>query len=259
MSNCPQDPIPPLPISEPTDDPIPPLPISEPTDNSYLRDHKQDVIGEIRSRLWELDQKLPSYQRKTSETRYLIQYFLSEKLLTVDELVKGVSDIAWGKPTCSEILAKLLKELYDGPHQSEDIKSFVNTFFSDAVRKISTALLANVLLGKTISPDVEYAVVFVGHLTALGLLSPQLVEFHLIRPLTLDNDGEPKIGIDGNACTLWCSNKTSRNMLLWKLFSAAGEQLVQGILKTEDVKICMDIFEEERAKNDKLQVACYSQ
>ncbi|KAF9646064.1 hypothetical protein BDM02DRAFT_3119300 [Thelephora ganbajun] len=73
---------------------------------------------------------------------------------------------------------------------------------------------------------------FVGHLIEWGLLSNDLVRQHLIKPLTnhyyYDTGSDPEI---------------IRANVIYQLFIAAGNTLLQGLLKAEDVQVCFEMLD----------------
>ena len=73
---------------------------------------------------------------------------------------------------------------------------------------------------------------FVGNLIEYGLLDHELVQLHLIKPLTTHDYPEP-----GKP------EETVRVHAICRLFVAAGSTLVQGLLEPEDVRACFKILE----------------
>ena len=87
---------------------------------------KKHVCMQICSLLISLTTHPSEYDDISLKIEYWIEYVLHEEFLTVEELVEGVSYVAWN--TNSQFFAgvgKFLKEFYDAPHYSKQARTFV--------------------------------------------------------------------------------------------------------------------------------------
>ena len=94
---------------------------------------------------------------------------------------------------------------------------------------------------------------FVGHLIEHDLLDRKLVRQHLIKPLILHYYPSPGT-----------QEEIVRINAIFRLFVAAGNTLVQGLLEPDDARVCFDILETQLSKPDviarlsttKIEVRC---
>jgi len=200
--------------------------------------HKRGIyiISQIRSLLVSLTKQPSEYDEITPKIEYWIEYVLCEQFTTADELVEGISQMAWDANTTYTNVARFLKEFSDAPHRSEQARSFVDKLCEHVLRWFAIASLGYLPMD---SGHFQYSVAsgggngfigaasFIGHLIERGVLSHDLVRRHLVKPLiahryTDSNDiGRPV-----------------RAMAIYQLFVAARDTLLQGLLKPEDVQAC---------------------
>jgi len=87
---------------------------------------KKPISYKIRSLLVSLTTKPSEYDQITPKIEYWIEYVLREHLTTVDELVEGVSYVAWEDGGSYTNVGRFFKEFRDVPHRSEQVRSFVH-------------------------------------------------------------------------------------------------------------------------------------
>jgi hypothetical protein len=93
--------------------------------------NRKTYIGpKIRSLLISLTNEPSKYDEIAPKIEYWIEYVLREDFLTIDELVEGVSYVAWEQGGSFANVAKFLKEFRDAPHRSEHARSFVTRMCS---------------------------------------------------------------------------------------------------------------------------------
>ena len=205
-------------------------------------DHrKQHIFSKIRSLFILLTNEPSKYDEVASEMEYWIEYVICEGFVTVDELVEGVSGVAWddGGPFAS--VARFFKEFHDAPHRSEQARSFVAQLSTHVLRWFAIASVEDLswpLKYYSICPGdgsgFVRAASFVGHLVESGLLAHDLVRRHLIKSLTkhpYHNLGDKN------------SPGTFRANAIYQLFAAAGNSLLQGLLEPEDTQACFGILD----------------
>ena len=180
----------------------------------------QDPISsKIRSLLVCLTKRPSEYDEIAPKIEYWIEYVLREHLTTVDELVEGVSYVAWEDGGSYSNVGRFLKELRDAPHRSEQARSFVTQFSSHTLRWFAIASVENLsitrsggLIASGGGNGFICAASFVGHLIWYGLLSDELVRQHLIKPLINHHDEVGEEPVRANA--------------IYQLFLAAGSTLL---------------------------------
>ena len=204
--------------------------------------HRQGAVClKIRSLLISLANEPSKYDQIVPKIEYWIEYVLREGFATVDELVGGVSDVAWEDVEGSfASVGRFLKEFYDTPHRSEQARSFVSQLCPYVLRWFaitSTEDLRPKLVkgwGTSSSTDSGFisAASFVGYLIEWGLLSHELVQRHLTKPLTNHYDNDEAMDTPG----------ATRAKAIYQLFIAAGNTLLQGLLAPDDVQACFEIL-----------------
>jgi hypothetical protein len=108
------------------------------TMSSGYHNRKGPICSKIRSLL--LPWKEPSkYDQIAPKIEYWIEYVLREDFATVDELVEGVSDVAWDYSGSYADVGRFLKEFRDAPHRSEQARSFVDQLCSHVLRWFAIA------------------------------------------------------------------------------------------------------------------------
>jgi hypothetical protein len=170
---------------------------------------------------------------------------LCEGFITVDELVEGVSGVAWKDVQGSHAnVGRLLREFSDAPRRSVQARSFVSQLSLYTLRWFAIASIENIgkypngyYVGGSISSGAESGFInaasFIGYLIKWGLLSRQLVQRHLTKPLTshLDNDVYEE------------SPGATRAKVVYQLLTVAGDTLLQGLLGPDDVQDCFNMLD----------------
>ena len=180
----------------------------------------------------------PSECDKTAPNiEFWIEYVLREQFTTVDELVEGVSYVAWYNGPSYPSVGWFLKEFRDAPHRSEQARSFVDKLCEHILRWFAIAAAED--LGKSdartsvMTSDggkgLMCAASFVGHLIECGMLGHDLVRRHLIKPLIAHYVDVYRAGA------------------IYHLFLTTGNTLLCGLLEPEDVKICFEALNAQAA------------
>ena len=200
---------------------------------------RRPICSKICSLLICLTKEPSKYKEISPKIEYWIEYVLREGFATVDELVEGVSVVAWDDGGSFESVGRFLKEFRDAPHRSEQARSFVAQLCPYVLRWFAVASVED-LWSTGISSEISYrgvpgfmrAAAFVGHNIRWDLLSNDLVRQHLIKPLINHHNNE-----EDNR-----SAEAVRANAIYQLFTAAGNTLLQGLLEVEDVQVCFEIF-----------------
>jgi len=194
------------------------------------------VALKIRSLLVSLTKQPSEYDEIASKIEYWIEYVLREQFTTVDELVEGVSQVAWDGSILFANVARFLKEFSDAPHRSEQARSFVDKLCEYVLRWFAIASAGDLPMNPfNHSFSVASgggsgflgAASLVGHLIEWGLLCHELVRLHLVKPLVAHHYTD---GVD--------DGRYIRNMAIYRLFVAARNTLLQGLLEPDDVQAC---------------------
>ena len=208
---------------------------------SGFHKRQEAICSKIRSLLKTLAREQSKYDQIAPKIEYWIEYVLREGFATVDELVEGVSDVAWEVTEGScESIGRFLREFYDAPHRSEQARSVVSRLCPHALQLFAIASAEDLyswtvgLVSSGGAPGLVSAASFVGHLVEWGLLSHELVRRHLTKPLTNHYDG---------GCRHVEYPEATRARAIYKLFIAAGNTLLQGLLEPDDVRACFDILD----------------
>ena len=177
--------------------------------------------------------KPSEYDQITPRIEYWIEYVLHEHLMTADELVEGVSYLAWENRGSYANVGRFFKEFRDAPHRSEQARSFVTKLCSHVLRLFAITSVEYLSMQWSGGSIAGYggngfirAASFVGHLIEHGLLSQELVRQHLIKPLINHYDRDSKSYWD----PVWAN-------AIYQLFITAGSTLFQGLLEAEDVRL----------------------
>ena len=185
-----------------------------------------------------------TYDEITPKTEYWIELALTQQLTTIDELVERVSLLVWNGQSSAKGLAWFLKEFRDSPRRSPQARPFVENFCTRIFQWFVVASAED--LGEdwkdglvAISGGYRFMEVasYVGHLVERGLLSPELVRLHLIKPLITHHYPSS----NGPA-------ETVRTNAICRLFYIAGDTLLRGLLEPEDVRVCFEIVETQLSK-----------
>jgi len=147
--------------------------------------------------------------------------------------------MAWEDGGSFANVGRFLKEFRDAPHCSEQARSFVNQLCSHVLRWFAvvsvehhqdpTESYGGVIVRRGAKGFIR-AASFVGHLIECGLLSHELVQQHLVKPLA-DH-------YYGNAENF--KRHSVRGNAIYQLFIAAGDALFQGLFEAEDVWVCFE-------------------
>ena len=193
------------------------------------------IALKIRTLLTSLPQEPSEYDKIAPKIEFWIEYVLREQFTTVDEIVEGVSFLAWGYCNSYASIARFFKEFRDTPNRSEQARSFVDKLCEYILRWFAIVSVENLspneytdLVGNyAIGSCLIGAASLVGHLIERDLLSHELVRRHLVKPLithhyTHRDDVERSV----------------RAMAIYQLFIAAKNTLLQGVLDPEDVQDC---------------------
>ena len=194
------------------------------------------IALKIRLLLISLTNEPSEYDKITPKIEYWIEYVLREQFATVDELVEGVSRAAWDQGGSYAGVGQFLKEFRDAPHRSEEAISFVDKLCEHVLRWFAIASAENLdwssgSVARRGGNGYVRAASFVGHLIEWDLLGHELVRRHLVKPLITHHytDGDDAEG-------------TVRAKAAYKLFLAAGNTLLRGLLEPEDVQVCFEIL-----------------
>jgi len=192
------------------------------------------LAAKIRNLLCDLG--LSTYDEVAPKIEYWVEYVLAEQFMTTSDLVEQVSTVAWSYRLTNSHISRFLKEFRDAPHRSEQARSFVDGLCLYVIRWFAVASAEEIwedwsrgLVSNGGVPGFLRAAGFVGHLIECGLLSRELVQRHIIKPLTnhyYNQDNFGKQAIKANA--------------IYMLFVAAGNTLLQGLLEPEDVQVCFE-------------------
>ena len=212
-------------------------------DGPGYHNRKGHIYSKICSLLIFLTNEPSKYDEIAPKIGYWIEYVLHEQFATVDELVEGVSEVAWRGGGSFASAGRFLKEFHDAPHRSEQARSFVarlcpyvlRLFAIASVEDIwtSAGYVSNSILNDGGSGFVRGAS-FVGHLIEWGLLAHDLVRRHLFKPLINHH-------ITGSQTA-----DVYRVNAIYQLFTAAGNTLLQGLVEPEDVQACFGILDFRR-------------
>jgi len=200
----------------------------------HIRGHY--IALKIRSLLVSLTTEPSEYDEIAPKVEHWIEYVLREQFTTVDELVEGVSQVAWDGGATYANVARFFKEFADALHRSEQARSFVYKLCEHVLRWFAIASAGSLPTNPVyFSASVASyggngfigAASFVGHLIKWGLLSDELVRRHLVKPLIAHHYTNPSD-----------HGRFVRATAIYRLFVAAGDTLLQGLLEPEDVLAC---------------------
>jgi len=217
-----------------------------------FHNRQRHLASKIRSLLISVAKEPSEYDNITPKIEYWIEYSLRERFATVDELVEEVSYVAWDQYGSHTIVVRFLKEFYDAPRRSEQARLFVGTLCEHVLRWFATAAAEDTYYGNSSSvasgggPGFLHAALFIGHLIELGLLNRDLVRQHLVKPL-ISHHGYNQY----------------RHGAIYILFLVAGNTLLRGLLKPEDVRVCFETLDTQMSfggvegpNSMQLQVGC---
>ena len=184
---------------------------------------------------------------------------LTQQFTTVDELVERVSTWIWNGQYAPACFSRFLKEFRNSPHRSAQARSFVDEVCTRFFLWFTAASAEDLQRNSTSGRVAVYGgngfiegASFVGHFIECGLLDHELVQSHLVKALThhYPCPAEPARIVRANA--------------VFRLFVAAGNTLLQGLLEPDDVRTCFEILETQLSRpggmaglsTTKLEVQC---
>ena len=175
-----------------------------------------------------------TYNGIKPKLEYWIEYVLTKQFAMVDDPVERVLPVAWDTHSSHSDISRFLKEFRKTPHRSEQARSFVNRLCLHVLQWFAVASAEGLwvnwdkgLASERGGPGFIRTALFVGHLIEYSLLSRELVQQHILKPLTnhyYNQDNFKKQSIRANA--------------IHQLFTAAGNTLLQGFLKPKEVQDC---------------------
>jgi len=208
-------------------------------DRPGFHNRPKSISSKIRSLLISLTNRPSEYDQIAPKIEYWIEYVLRERFVTVDELVEGVSYVAWESGGAYASVGRFLKQFRDAPHRSEQARFFVAQLCSHVIRWFAVASTEDLAMdwySGLVAGGGGYGFIraasLVGHLIECGLLSHELVRQHLVKPL-INHD-------DGYAINNWGYIRANA---IYQLFTAAGNTLLQGLLEAEDVRVCFETLD----------------
>jgi len=219
------------------------------------------IISKIHSFFCSLDPS--TYIEVAPKVEFWIEYAFTEHSVTVDELVKQVSRVAWYNNNSRASVVRFLQEFRDAPHRSKQAKSFVDDLCTYVLRWFAAASAEDFSTDSGIHSGSRRAAVggghgfihaasFVGYLIEWNLLSDELVRRHLVKPLVAHHYGDR-----GDF------QRSTRAMAVYQLFAIARNSLLQGLLDPDDVQACFKTLDTKISLNGivgpdvtKLDVQC---
>ena len=198
------------------------------------------IALKIRTLLLSFPQDPSGYDEIAPKIEFWIEYVLREQFTTVDELVEGVSYVAWGPLSSCASVARFLKEFHDAPHRSEQSRSFVDKLCSHILQWFAIVSVENLspdeysdLVGKAKKgSSFKGAAWLVGCLIEQDLFSRELVRRHLVKPL-ISHHYTDRDDLE----------RSVRAMATYNLFITARNPLLQGLLDPDDVQACFKALE----------------
>ena len=212
------------------------------------------ISSKIRSLLMALTNVPSDYDKITPKIEFWIEYVLRERFTTVDELVEGVSRVAWDEGGSYDGVARFLKEFRDAPHRSEQARSFVDNLCEHILRWFTIASVEDLvswdwgMVVKGGGNGLIRAASFVAHLIERGVLGHDLVRLHLVKPLIAHYPTN-------------LNDTTFRANAIYQLFIITGNTLLRGLLNPEDAQVCFETLGAQMGNirefnAGKLQVQC---
>jgi hypothetical protein len=193
------------------------------------------LIGNLTSLLYSL--RTSTYYDLAPKIEYWIEYIITEQFTTPEGLAELLSPMAWQCYGRNAEIPRFLKEFRDSPNHSEQMRSFVDVLCLRVLRWFASASADSFTMDSYTGsiPDSGSAgagfirvAYFLGCLIKHGLLSYELVRWHVIKPLTLYNKNHPNLNLAITASAIY------------QLLAAAGNTLLEGFLEPGDVRACFD-------------------
>jgi len=187
-----------------------------------------------------------TYDEISPKIEYWIEYALTEQSMEPDDLAERLSPLAWGGRSfeTDAAIVRFLKEFRDTPNRSEQARSCIDRLCFHVIRWFAAASAENLepwngstagKVGKWGGGGFLNAASFVGHLIECGLLDHDLVRRHLVKPLIAHH----YVNADD-------VGRSFRAMAIYKLFVAAKNTLLQGLLESKDVEACFKTLTDTR-------------
>ena len=110
---------------------------------------KEPICSKIYSLLISLTNQPSKYDELAPKIEYWIEYVLCEEFVTVDELVEGVSGVAWQKGGSFTNVGRFLKGFYDAPQRSGQARTFVARLCTYVLRWFAIACVEDLLMNST--------------------------------------------------------------------------------------------------------------
>ena len=203
--------------------------------NQTDRENRQAVLtANICNLLYDLGPS--TYDEIRPKVEFWIDYVLEERFMTTSELADRLTSVAWDSRSSQSDISRFLKEFRDGLHRSELVRTFIGEFSTAILRWFSVASSEDLwvnwteaLVSKSGGVGFMRAASFVGHLIECGLLDHSLVQRHVLKPLTAHYYNESNF-----------RKQAVRAHAIYGLFTTAGNTLLQGLLKPEEVEECFD-------------------
>ena len=188
-----------------------------------------------------------TYDEVAPKIEYWIEHVITERLMTVDDLVERLLPLAWTffPENHRSAVPRFLKEFRDAPSRSKRAKPFVDKFCLRVLRWFTVASADSFALYNILDDSVLpleggktfiCAASFVGHLIEHDLLSRELVRRYL-KPLAPSYNGNQRWNGVCNGV-----DPVIRASAIYQLFTAAGNSLLQGLLEPGDVQICFEFL-----------------
>jgi hypothetical protein len=199
------------------------------------------ISSKIRSLLISLTNKPSDYDQIAPKIEYWIEYVLRAHFTTVDELVEGVSYVAWEDGGSYASVARFLKEFRDAPHRSEQARSFVTQLCSYVLRWFAIASVESFQWTAMVR-WVKLRIRWRERLHPRSIVRwsshrPRLAEPRARAAASHQATDKPLRRGRVSKKPLW---EPPRANAIYQLFIAAGNTLFQGLLEAEDVRICFE-------------------
>lgn len=197
---------------------------------------KDILVTNLRTLLYSLNPS--TYDELAPKVEYWIEYIITERFATPESLGEQLSIVVWHCTNFDAEIPQFLKEFRDAPNRSEQMRSFVDQFCLHALRWFAGASADSFQMNDS-SGSVPSgggngfvrAASFLGQLINRGLVGGELVRWHIVKPLTLYQTGCPNLDL------------VIRASAIYRLFTIAGDTLLQGLLEPADVQVCFGIVD----------------
>ena len=206
--------------------------------------HRGTVIG---TKIFNLLHSLgpATYDEISPNIEYWIDYGLTEQSVNANDLVDQLSSMTWDTSRSSDAdVARFLKQFRDAPRRSEKARSFVDGLCSRVLQLFAVASVEDLIswdgynggnIARYGGEGFICAASLVGHLIECGVLDHELIRRHLIKPLISHHYTGP----------YRAEHKYFRAAAIYKLLTTAGNVLLRGLLKPEDLQLCFETLDSE--------------